>query len=99
MSSHSHLLRHSYYHTDLDVQNDSEIQAFANEISSEGTGKDGGRGKVNELKFFATEYRINVIFYLQGISTHQSETRCLLCSTVLCFDYICIYNYIYNYII
>lgn len=35
-----------YYHHDDDVINDVELQAYVNEISADGTGPDGGRGKL-----------------------------------------------------
>lgn len=39
-------LYRSYYHADSDVLKDREVQGLANEMSSEGVGKDGGKGKV-----------------------------------------------------
>ena len=36
----------SFYKRDRDVQEDSELQAFVNEMSAQGTGPDGGRGQV-----------------------------------------------------
>ena len=37
----------SYYKRDQDVQNDYQLQSFANEVSNNGTVKpDGGKGKV-----------------------------------------------------
>lgn len=36
----------SYYATDNDVLEDHEIQGFANEVSSDGLGSNGGQGKV-----------------------------------------------------
>ena len=35
-----------FYRGDLDVQEDTELQAFVNELSAQGTGPDGGRGQV-----------------------------------------------------
>ncbi|CAH3138525.1 unnamed protein product [Pocillopora meandrina] len=35
-----------YYHADSDVLKDHEVQGLANEMSSEGVGKDGGKGKL-----------------------------------------------------
>ena len=35
-----------YYGKNYDILNDKELQAFANEISADGTGPDGGNGKV-----------------------------------------------------
>ena len=35
-----------YYDTEKDVQEDMELQAYANELSINGTGPNGGIGKV-----------------------------------------------------
>lgn len=43
--SHMSLYR-SYYSADSDVLQDHELQGLANEMSSEGVGKEGGKGKV-----------------------------------------------------
>lgn len=36
-----------YYEQDGDVAGDTELQSFANEVSADGTGTDGGKGKVS----------------------------------------------------
>lgn len=36
-----------YYKNDGDVENDYELQAYINEVSIHGTGKNGGIGRVN----------------------------------------------------
>ena len=36
-----------YYKSNKDVEEDSELQAFANEVSANGTGPTGGIGKVS----------------------------------------------------
>jgi len=36
-----------YYKSDEDVKNDYELKAYINEVSIQGTGKDGGIGRVN----------------------------------------------------
>ena len=41
-----HEFNFSYYATDNDVLEDHEIQGFANEVSSDGLGSNGGQGKV-----------------------------------------------------
>lgn len=38
-----------FYRGDLDVQEDTELQAFVNELSAQGTGPDGGRGQIKDL--------------------------------------------------
>ena len=44
--NHVLLFCFSFYRRDHDVQEDSELQAFVNELSAQGTGPDGGRGQV-----------------------------------------------------
>ena len=53
----------SYYAADQDILQDHEIQALANEISSEGLGNDGGKGKVihTNNKFTTTFRARNVL--------------------------------------
>ena len=41
----------SFYKRDRDVQGDTELQAFVNELSAQGTGPDGGRGQVKKVAF------------------------------------------------
>ena len=42
----------SYYESDFDVQDDYQLQSFANEVSNNGTVEpDGGKGKVKHLLF------------------------------------------------
>ena len=41
-----HEFNFSYYTTDNDVLEDHEIQDFANEMSFDGRGSNGGQGKV-----------------------------------------------------
>lgn len=36
-----------YYRCDRDVRRDRELQSFTNEVSADGTGEDGGNGKVS----------------------------------------------------
>ena len=36
-----------YYKQDKDVQKDAELQAYLNELSLDGTGPNGGIGRVN----------------------------------------------------
>lgn len=43
---HVHEFNFSYYTTDNDVLEDHEIQDFANEMSFDGLGSNGGQGKV-----------------------------------------------------
>lgn len=43
---HVHKFNFSYYSTDNDVLEDHELQGFANEVSSDGLGTNGGQGKV-----------------------------------------------------
>ena len=43
---HVHEFNFSYYATDNDVLEDHEVQGFANEVSSDGLGNNGGQGKV-----------------------------------------------------
>ncbi|XP_057301007.1 polyunsaturated fatty acid 5-lipoxygenase-like isoform X1 [Hydractinia symbiolongicarpus] len=45
LKSFAYRLVKMYYRRDLDVKMDRELQSFANEVSADGTGQDGGKGK------------------------------------------------------
>ena len=42
-----HLFLFRYYKDDTEVEGDYELQAYINEVSIQGTGKNGGIGRVN----------------------------------------------------
>ena len=52
-----------YYENDSDISNDKELQAFANEISADGTGPDGGNGKVCPFGYLNSFRAVSVCPY------------------------------------
>ena len=62
-----------YYKEDKDVQEDKELQAYLNELSLNGTGENGGIGRVNMntlILFFTPKFPPKIHFFRPKMSCY-----------------------------
>ena len=76
-----------YYDNDRDVQEDSELQAYANELSINGTGPNGGIGRVSVISWLVgscanlfIKGKANILLLVCGSDPFLSFPRKTYCS-------------------